>query len=420
MRKRIIKILKRVPFLNRKKMIIFFTVMGPGIITATVDNDAGGITIYSVAGAHYGYNFLWTLVPIFIALVVIQEMCVRMGIITGKGLADLIRERFGVRMTFLLMLLLVITNLTNTMAEFAGVAASAEILGVPKYISVPLSAFFVWILVVKGTYKSVEKAFLIACFFYVAYIISGFMGKPPWGEAVKNVFVPSFEIKSDYILMFIGMVGTTIAPWMQFYQQSSIAEKGIRVREYKYSKWDTIMGCIITVIIASFIIIACAATLYRFEIRIESASDAALALKPLAGKYFSYIFAFGLFNASLFAASILPLATAYSVCEGMGWEAGVKWTFKEAPIFLGLYTCIIVIGAGYILIPKISLLWIMVTSQVLNGILLPFVLIFMLILINDRRLMGNYINTRRYNIIAWITIFAMIIITLILTLTTIF
>ena len=402
------------------KALIFLSVMGPGIITANVDNDAGGITTYSVAGAHFGYTLVWSFIPIIIALVIIQEMCSRMAVVTGKGLADLIREEFGVRVTFYAMTVLVFSNIFNTISEFAGIAASAELFGISKYLLVPLCALFVWWLIVKGTYKSVEKVFLVACLFYVCYIVSGFLSKHDWKMVVSSSISPSFEFDKAYIFMLIGVIGTTIAPWMQFYQQSSVVEKGIRLENYKYSRLDVIIGAFVVNIIAIFIVIVCANTLFTHGIRIETAKDAALALKPLAGQYCFYLFAFGLLNASVFSACILPLSTAYSVCEGMGWEIVVNRTFKEAPQFYSLYTAIIAIGAAIILIPGVKLVPIMLISQATNGMLLPFVLIFMLLLVNNKRLMGKYTNSRMYNLCAILIITAMIILSLILFFTTFF
>lgn len=396
------------------KILIFLSVMGPGIITANVDNDAGGITTYSVAGAHFGYALIWSFIPIIIALVIIQEMCSRMAVVTGKGLADLIREEFGVRVTFYAMTVLVLSNIFNTISEFAGIAASAELFGISKYLLVPVCAFFVWWLIVKGTYKSVEKVFLVACLFYVCYIVSGFLSKPDWNLIAKSSIHPSFQFDKAYIFMLIGVVGTTIAPWMQFYQQSSVVEKGIKLENYKYSRLDVIIGAFVVNIIAIFIIIVCANTLFANGIRVETAKDAALALKPLAGQYCFYLFAFGLLNASIFSACILPLSTSYSVCEGMGWEIGVNRTFKEAPQFYSLYTAIIVIGAAVILIPGVKLVPIMLISQATNGILLPFVLIFMLLLVNNKRLMGKYTNSGFYNFCAILIIVSMTLLSLFL------
>jgi Mn2+/Fe2+ NRAMP family transporter len=382
--------------------------MGPGIITANVDNDAGGITTYSVAGAHFGYSLVWSFVPIIIALVIIQEMCSRMAIVTGKGLADLIREEFGVRVTFYAMVVLICSNLFNTISEFAGIAASAELFGISKYILVPLCALFVWWIIVKGTYKSVEKVFLVACVFYISYILSGFLSKPDLREVVNSSIKPVIQFNKAYLFMLMGVIGTTIAPWMQFYQQSSVVEKGIKIKDYKYSRWDVIVGAFVVNIVAIFIVIVCAHTLFKHGIRIETAKDAALALKPLAGQYCFYLFAFGLLNASVFSACILPLSTAYSVCEGMGWEVGVNRRFREAPQFYSLYTVIIAIGAIVILLPGVKLIPILLISQATNGMLLPFVLIFMLFLVNNERLMGKYTNSKIYNFFAIFTVVAMI------------
>jgi Mn2+/Fe2+ NRAMP family transporter len=341
-------------------------------------------------------------------------MSARMGAVTGKGLADLIRENYGIRVTFYLMILLLVTDLGNTVAEFAGWAAAMEIFGVNRYISVPIGAFFIWWLVVKGTYRTVEKVFLIACTIYFTYIISGWLAHPPWKTILHQTVVPEISLKTDYLIMLIGVIGTTIAPWMQFYLQSAVVEKGIDIHQYKISRLDVIVGCIVTDVVAFFIIVACAATLYKNHIHVETAKDAALALAPLAGRFAAELFAFGLANASLFAASILPLATAYYICEGFGWEAGVNKTFKEAPQFMWLYTGLIVIGAVSILVPNAPLLKIMLLSQVANGIMLPFVLIFMILLINDTNIMGIFTNSSVFNIIAWITIFILIVLTILL------
>jgi Mn2+/Fe2+ NRAMP family transporter len=404
---------------QKQRLLIFLMLVGPGIITANVDNDAGGIATYSVCGAHFGYSLMWIIIPVIIALIVVQEMGTRMGVVTGKGLADLIRENFGLKTTFWIMFALLITNFGNIVAEFAGVAASLEIFGVSKYISVPIVAIFVWWLIVKGTYSTVERVFLTACVFYIAYVVSGVMANPPWGHVLLQTVTPTFHFDSSYLYMLIGVVGTTIAPWMQFYIQSSIVEKGLKVERYNYTKWDVIVGCASAGIVAGFIVIACAATLNVNGVRIETAKDAAVALAPLAGKYCSWLFAFGLLNASVFAASVLPLSTAYSICEGMGWESGVNKRFREAPKFFGLYTALIILGAGIILIPNVPLIFIMVLSQVVNGILLPFILIYMLLLINNQGLMGKYVNGKLLNFISWTTAIVMIILTIILAIATI-
>lgn len=388
--------------------------MGPGIITANVDNDAGGIATYSLAGAHFGYTLLWSLIPITLALIIVQEMCARMAVATGKGLADLIRENFGVKVTFYLMLVLLVVNLTNVMAEFAGVAASLEIFHISKFFSVPLAAFSVWFLVLRGTYKSVEKIFLFACFFYIAYVISGFIAKPDWTQVAQQTFAPKIDFDLKYSIMLVGVIGTTIAPWMQFYLQSSIVEKGISIEDYKHVRLDVIGGCILAPAVAFFIVVACAATLFQQGVHIETAKDAALALRPLAGNYATWLFAFGLFNASIFAACILPLSTAYCICEGMGWDAGVDKRYEEAPQFFGLYAAIIVIGAGVVLLPHFPLMSIMYFSQVGNGILLPFILIFMLFLINDKEIMGEFTNSRFFNIISIFTVAIVIALTLVM------
>src|SRR5450755_508309 len=389
------------------RLLMFFAVVGPGFITANVDNDAGGILTYSQAGAQFGYTLLWTMIPITIALIVVQEMCARMGAVTGKGLSDLIREEFGLRITFLMMIGILITNFGNIITEFVGIAGSMELFGVPKYISVPICAVIVWLIAVKGQYKSVEKVFLAASFFYITYIFAGVLAKPAWIEAVRATIKPpgmaAFK-QSSYLYMVVGVVGTTIAPWMQFYLQSSIVEKGITRRQYKTSKLDVIVGCIFTDVVAWFIIVACAATLYLHGNRdIRDAADAAQALRPLAGDWAYILFALGLFNASLFAASILPLSTAYTVCEGLGLESGVGRKFSEAPAFYWLYTALIAAGAAVVLIPRLPYIKIALFSQVVNGAVLPFVLIFMLLLVNKKELMGQYVNSRMYNAVAWVT-----------------
>ncbi len=386
------------------KLGLFFAFIGPGIITSNVDNDAGGITTYSLAGAQYGFKLLWILIPVTVALIIIQEMGARMGVVSGKGLSDLIRERFGAKVTFYLMIILFLANMGNTVSEFAGIAASMEIFGVSKYISVPAGAFFVWWLVVKGSYKSVEKAFLLACVFYFSYIISGFLVHPDWPEVGSAVFSPTLSFDTGMLTMAIGIIGTTISPWMQFYLQSSIVDKGLKAESYKYARMDVIFGSITVNTVAFFIILLCAVTLYHNGLNINTAKDAALALEPLAGVYCSWLFAFGLLNASLFAASILPLSTAYTICEAFGWESSLNTRFVEAPQFYGLYSCIILLGAGIILFPNVPLIAIMYYSQVINGLLLPFVLIFMLLLINDKRIMGDYVNSRLMNIVSWITV----------------
>lgn len=387
--------------------MMLLAVLGPGFITANVDNDAGGIFTYSLAGAQYGYKLLWTMIPITLALIVVQEMCARMGAVTGKGLSDLIREEFGLRITFVMMVLLVIVNFGNVIAEFSGIAGSLQLFHMSKYISVPICAALVWALVVLGDYKNVEKIFLVASVFYIAYIIAGVLGRPDWHTAlVETVKLPGREVWSDrkYIYMTIGVIGTTITPWMQFYLQSSIVEKGVSVRQYRASRLDVIVGSIFTDIVAWFIVVVCAVTLYTHGMRdIQVPADAAEAMKPVAGDYAFILFAAGLFNASLFAASILPLSTAYTVCEGLGFESGVDKRFGQAPFFYWLYTILIVAGAAVVLIPNFPLVPMAILSQVLNGVLLPIVLIFMLKLINRKELMGTWTNNLWLNLVAWTT-----------------
>ena len=391
----------------RMSVMLFLAVLGPGFITANVDNDAGGILTYSQAGAQYGFKLLWTMIPITIALIVVQEMCARMGVVTGKGLSDLIREEFGLRMTFIIMVLLVVVNFANVVTEFIGIAGSLQLFHITKYASVPICAIAVWALVVKGDYKGVEKIFLVASVIYFAYIIAGVMSQPDWHQAlIETVKLPerSYWHDSNYVYMTIGVIGTTITPWMQFYLQASIVDKGVTVKQYKASRLDVIVGSFFTDIVAWFIVVVCAATLYTHGMRdITVPSDAAEAMKPIAARYAYILFAVGLFNASFFAASILPLSTAYTVCEGLGFESGLDRTFKQAPFFYWLYTALIAGGAAVVMIPNLPLVTVSVLSQVLNGVLLPLILYFMLRLINKTDLMGKYTNSRWFNVVAWAT-----------------
>lgn len=394
-----------------RQAALFLAVMGPGLITASVDNDAGGITTYSLAGAQFGTKLLWTLGPVTVALIVVQEMSARMGVVTGKGLGDLIRENFGVRTTFWISVALVVANLANTIAEFAGVAASLQIFNVPPWVSVPLVALGVWLLVLKGSNRVVEKVFLVASLLYVAYPISLVLAKPDWGEVALAAVTPTFQTDGAYVAMLIGLVGTTIAPWMQFYQQAAVVEKRIDVDELRYTRIDVVMGCLVTYVVAFSIVMACAVTLHRQGISIQTADQAALALAPLAGRYASWLFAFGLFNASLFAAAILPLSTAYFVTESAGWESGLDKKWGEAKQFYWLFTGIVVVGAAVVLLPRLPLIRIMLVSQIVNGMLLPFVLIYMLRLANDEKLMGVHRNGRWFNVVAWTTSVVMIALT---------
>ena len=387
---------------------VFFSVIGPGFITAMVDNDAGGIFTYSQAGAKYGYLPLWTLLPIMTLLIVTQEMCSRMGAVTGKGLSDLIREEFGLRTTFFVMMALIAANLTNVKANFAGIASSLELFGISRYITVPIGALIVWLLIVKGTYASVERIFLFATLIYVCYIISGVLVKPDWKEAALYSVRPVLLFEPAYITLLIGMVGTSVAPWMQFYLQAAIVEKGVGAKEYAESRIEVIVGCVVMTVIAFFIIVSCAGAIWSVAPRdIKDSADAALGLKPF-GQYAYLLFCAGLLNASLFAACILPLSTAYTVCEGLGFESGVNKRWNEAPVFYWLFTLLIVIGGGVILIPGFPLVRMILLSQVLNGVLLPFVLIYMTIIVNRKTIMRDWTNSRAYNAVAWTAVAIMI------------
>src|SRR5712671_4043870 len=405
----------------RRRLILFLAVVGPGVITSNVDNDAGGISVYSQAGAMYGYALLWSLIPMTIALYVTEEMCARMGVVTGKGLSDLIREEFGFRPTFFIILAGLIVDMGNVAAEFAGVAASMQIFGISRYISVPIAALAVWILVMRGTSRQVEKIFLAACVLYLSYVASAILAKPDWLLAAKDTVIPSIQFNGGYLLMLTALVGTTIAPWQFFYLQAGFVEKRVARRQYAQARADVMVGSVSCMVIVFFIIVCTAATLHATgHYYINDASEAAQSLVPLAGKWAGLLFAFGLLNASLFAASILPLSTAHVICEGMGFEAGIDHKFNDAPIFYGLYTGMIAVGAAVILIPRAPLQKILVFSQVGNGVWLPVVLIFMLLLVNRKDLMGDQVNTRTFNVIAWITAVAMIALTLILVYVSIF
>jgi NRAMP (natural resistance-associated macrophage protein)-like metal ion transporter len=408
----LIKKIKENPAL--RNILIFLAVLGPGIVTGSVDNDAGGITTYSVAGAVYGYQLLWTLIPSFIILVVVQEMNARMGIVTGKGLADLIRENFGVKLTFLIFLGLVAADIGNTATEFAGVAGSLMVFGVSKYVSVPIAAVGVWILVVKGNYKITERIFLFFSLCLLSYILSAVLAKPDWQQIGSAFTRPTMGVSRDYLSMVLGIVGTTIAPWMQFYMQSAVIEKRIKKEDYKFALWDVIIGCIATVVVAFFIIVACAATLHKNGIAINEAKDAAVSLKPFAGVFASQVFAFGLFVASVFSATILPLATAFYVCEAFGFEAGINKKINEAPQFYILFTSIIALAVGIILIPNAPLIAITIWSQVINAMLLPVVLMSMISMVNNKKIMGTMVNNKFQNTVGWSTTVILIVLTVML------
>jgi NRAMP (natural resistance-associated macrophage protein)-like metal ion transporter len=412
-----LKFLERIKNLKNARWLVLLSVIGPGFIAGNAGNDAGGIATYSIVGAREGYGLLWALLLITFALAVIQEMSSRMGVVTGKGFGDLVREQFGVKVTLAVMALFVFANLTVTIAEFAGIAASMELFGVSKYVSVPISAFVVWLVVVKGNFKQVERFMIAISMIYLTYVFSGFMANPPWKEVAKQIALPHIRLDKGYFLLFITMVGTTITPYMQFYLQSAVVDKGVRIEEYGYAKFDVYAGSFMTVFIAFFIVLATGTILHPAGVVVDSAEQAARALEPLAGDFASHLFAIGLLNASFLAAFVLPLATAYGLSEAFGWEAGINKTFKEAPQFLGFYTAFIVIGAGVILVPTVPLIKIMFLSQTINGILLPIVLVIMLRLVNEKELMGEHVNSKRMNIITWITVAILILLTVMLLVT---
>ncbi len=412
--------IQKIGMLDRHRIIMFLAVVGPGVIAATAGNDAPGIATYTTAGAHYGYSLLWVLVPMALSLAVIQEMAARMGVVTGKGLGDLVRERFGVRLTLFIMLLLIMANLLVTIAEFAGVAAALELVGVHRIMSVPLAALFVWALVVKGKYRHIEKVFLFLCSIYLTYAVSGFMAEPPWGHVMKMMATPSFIMEPGYINLVIAMVGTTITPWMQFLLQSSAADKGVKVSDYGYTKMETVLGAFGSVFIVFFIMVSASATLHAGGVAVQTAEEAAVALRPLAGEYAYILFTVGLLNASLLGASILPLSTSYAVSEAFGWESGMDKDWHEAPQFLGLYTGLIVVGALVAMMPGLSLISFMIISQTANGIILPIILILMLKLINDPEIMGVHVNGPGFNVIARLTAGFLILMTVLLLATTLF
>ena len=410
--------------LTKNNLLLLLSVLGPGIIVSLVDNDAGGIATYSVAGAKYGYAIIWVMIPTLVLLYMVQEMNARMGIVTGKGLAALIRERFSLRLTAAIMVAVMVANFANTIGEFAGVAASSHIFGIPSYISVPVAAVGVWFLVLKGSYRRVEKIFLFVGGIYVCYIISMFLAKPDWLEVAKGTFIPSGQLNASWIIMIITVIGTTIAPWMQFYQQASVVDKGLDKKDLVFERIDTGVGNVFLFIAAFAIIVCCAAAFFNKPgvgaTQIKSAEQAALALAPIAGKYASYLFAAGLLFASLFAASVLPLSSAYSVCEAFGWESGIDRSFSEAPKFYMTYTIFIAGGALLVMIPKIPLITVMLISQTVNGVLLPIIVTCMLMIIKDRDIMGNYVNGDKYQLVAWICVVILYVLDLWLVISSIF
>ena len=388
---------------RRKRLIGFLAILGPGMITANAGNDAGGIATFASVGAELGYRLLWVLIPITISLGLVQEMCARMGAITGKGLADLIRERFGVRWTAFVMLALLIANGGVTVSEFVGIAAATELFGVSRYLSVPLAAISIWWLVVKGSYQRVERVFLLMSLVFLGYIISAFLAHPGWEAVAVGLVKPSFSLNPAYLFTFVAVVGTTISPYMQVYVQSSVVEKGVTAEDYPKTRTDVWVGTVFAVLVVFFIVISTAATLHSHGIHINSAADAARALRPLAGDYAEKLFAVGLFGASMLAAGVLPLATAYSITEALGFEKGVSRSFREAPIFLGVFTFLVAVGAAIAVLPNLPLIRVLLVTQVINGLLLPIILFAVLRLVNNRELMGAHVNGPLYNIGAWLT-----------------
>ena len=411
---------KVLPRIGRTRLILFLSILGPGLITANADNDAGGIATYSVSGARFGYSMLWLLLLITFSLAVTQEMGARMGVVSGQGLAALIREKFRLKLTAFAMAAMLTANLATTISEFSGIASSFQLFGASKYYTVPLAAIFIWLLVVRGSYKVAERMFLVFSAFYLTYVASGILAHPDWGAALRGTLVPSFELNAGYILLFIAVIGTTITPWGQFFIQAYVVDKGISIKHFRYTKAEVLMGAVVTDLVALFIIVACAATIHVSGGDIQTADQAAQALVPLAGKFASELFAFGLLNASVLAAAILPLATAYAICEAFGFESGVNRSFREAPIFHGIFTFSVVLGALVALIPNLPLLQIMYLAQDVNGILLPIILVFVMLIVNDRRVMGDYVNSRRYNVVAGLTTGGLIILSLLLVATSFF
>lgn len=393
---------------KRSRVLVILAAIGPGLIAASAGNDAGGISTYSVAGAEFGYKTLWLIPLMTLILVIVQETSARMGAVTGKGFAALIRERFGVRPTLLAMLALLFSNTATSVSEFAGIASAMQILGISKYIAVPVGAVVVWLLVVRGSYRTVEKVFLVLSTVFVAYLAAAFLARPDTGEVLRATIVPQFVPSQAFLIIVIASVGTTIAPWMQFFVQANVVDKGVTIKELALQRLDVIVGTVSAGIIAWAIIVTTGAMLNPAGISITDAGDAASALAPVAGRYASQLFAVGLLSASLLAACVLPLTAAYAICEAFGFERGIDRSWAEAPVFNGIYTFVIAFGALFILLPGLDLIAIMVFSQAVNGVLLPFLLMFMMGIVNDRRVMGRWVNGPLYNVLSWSTILVVI------------
>jgi Mn2+/Fe2+ NRAMP family transporter len=405
---------------RRRRLLAYIAILGPGMITANAGNDAGGIATFASVGADFGYSLLWILIPITISLGIVQEMCARMGAVTGKGLADLIRERFGVRWTAVIMLALLVANAGVTVSEFVGIAAASELFGASHYISVPLAAILVWFLVVKGSYKRVERAFLLMTLVFLGYIVSAFLSRPDWSAVAVGLVRPEFKLEHAFLFTFVAVVGTTISPYMQVYVQSSVVEKGVTPDDYSKTKLDVWVGTIFAILIVFFIVVSTAATLHKAGIQVSSAADAAHALRPLAGRYAQTLFGVGLLGASMLAAGVLPLATAYSISEALGFEKGVSRSFREAPIFLGTFTFLVAVGAAIAIVPNLPLIRVLLVTQVINGLLLPVVLFAVLRLVNNREVMGRHVNGPLYNIAAWLTAILVTILSLLFILISLF
>ena len=405
---------------RRRSLFTYLAIIGPGVITACAGNDAGGIATFASVGADYGYRLLWLLIPLTFSLGIVQEMCARMGAVTGKGLSDLIRERFGVRWTAFVMLALLVANGGVTVSEFVGIAAALELLGVARFISVPIAAAAIWWLVVKGTYQRVERVFLAMSLVFLAYVVSAFLAHPPWAIVAREIVRPHFDFSPAFLFSFVAVIGTTISPYMQVFIQSSVVEKGVRAENYRFTKIDVWVGTVFAILVVFFIVISTAATLHANGEHVESAAQAAVALRPLAGPYASILFAVGLFGASMLAAGVLPLATAYSISEAFGFEKGVSSSFREAPIFIGVFTFLVVLGATVAVMPGLSLIHVLIVTQVINGVLLPVILIAVLKLVNNRELMGSHVNGVAYNIAAWLTTIIVSLLSILVILTTLF